>query len=162
MRKAHMVRGLTPAERAMAAEMFGPALDADRVQLHRAAWWPLQPSNTIMAPDGDIWFPPKGSSWHEDFGRASLGWQALFVHELTHVWQAQRGGRWFLPLVRHPFCHYRYRLEPGRSFGRYGVEQQAEMVRHLFMARRGAPVAGAPDRCELEALLPFSSDRATP
>ena len=83
---------------------------------------------------------------------ASAGMQELFVHEMTHVWQAQRGGRWYLPLVRHPFCRYHYRLVPGKGFARYGVEQQAEIVRDVFVARR----AGAPWPA-LEALLPFRS-----
>ena len=116
--------------------MFGRALDPAPVRLHHARWWPLQPRNVIMAPDGHIWFPPGGGTWHDDFTTAPLDWQALFVHELTHVWQAQRGGRYFLWLARHPFCRYRYTLVPGRPFRRYGIEQQAEIVRDAFVARR--------------------------
>ena len=39
----------------------------------------------------------------------------------------------------------------------YGIEQQAEIVRHAFLLKRGAPVKGAPDRGVYEALLPFRS-----
>jgi hypothetical protein len=69
---------------------------------------------------------------------------------MTHVWQAARNGRWWLPMMRHPFCRYGYALEPGKPFDRYGIEQQAEIVKHAFLARNGA----RPDR-SLEALLPF-------
>ncbi len=147
------MRGLTPAERAIAGDLFGPALDVDRVRLHHATWWPFQPPDYVMAPDGDLWLHPAGGLWREDFATAPLALQALFAHELTHCWQAQRGGRWFLPLMRHPFCRYRYALEPGRPFRRYGLEQQAEVVRHLFMHRRGYPPPDAPPRAALEALL---------
>jgi hypothetical protein len=126
--------------------MFGAALDTGKVRLHRAKWWPFQPRNVVMAPDGAIWFHPEGGLWREDFSTASLRLQALFVHELTHVWQCQSGIR--LVLRRHPFCRYDYQLKAGRSLLRYGIEQQAMIVEHAFMARQ----AGWPD-AQLEALL---------
>ena len=56
---------------------------------------------------------------------------------MTHVWQTQTRGRFYLPLMRHPFCRYAYDLVPGRPFARYGLEQQAELVRHAFLAKHG-------------------------
>ena len=35
------------------------------------------------------------------------------------------------------------------------VEQQAEIVRHAFLLRRGAAVIGAPDLARYESILPF-------
>src|SRR3546814_2972158 len=78
---------------------------------------------------------------------------------MTHVWQAQKRGRWWLPMMRHPFCRYAYAIRPGRAFEDYGIEQQAEIVRHAFLLKRGAPVKGDPDRGVYEALLPFRRDR---
>ena len=103
-----------------------------------------------MAPCGNIHFHPRGKLWSDDFSKEPLQVQGFFMHEMTHVWQAQKGGRFYLPLMRHPFCRYRYELVPGRPFGRYGLEQQAEIVRHVFLAGCGAGVA-APAR----SLLPF-------
>ena len=77
---------------------------------------------------------------------------------MTHVWQAQRGGRFFLPLARHPFCKYRYELVPGRPFSRYGLEQQAEIVRHAFLLSKGATPEGAPTLGELRGILPWQQD----
>jgi hypothetical protein len=54
--------------------------------------------------------------------------------------------------MRHPFCRYAYRLKAGKSFADYGIEQQAEIVRHRFLADRGVDVPDAPPR----ALLPFA------
>lgn len=150
MGRAPTGRGLTLAEIALCRPLFGDAIDYGRVRIHRRAWWPLQPRGVVMAPDGAIWCHPKGSAWREDYALAGPALQELFIHEMVHVWQAQRGGRWFLPLIRHPFCRYAYTLRPGRPFARYGVEQQAEIVRHAFRARR----AGMPS-ATLEALLPF-------
>ena len=105
-----------------------------------------------MAPMGDIYFHPNGGGWSDDFSTESLARQGFFIHELAHVWQAQKGGRFYLPLMRHPFCRYDYWLETGKPFGRYGIEQQAEIVRHRFLADRGAPVPVEPPR----SLLPFA------
>lgn len=129
-------RPLTGGERRLAASLFGRAIDLDAVRLHRRKWWPLQPRNVAMAPDGHVWFHPQGWLWQDDFSGAPIRLQVLFVHELTHVWQHQRGI--FLPLRRHPFCRYRYVLEAGRPLVRYGIEQQAMIVEHAFLARSTA------------------------
>src|SRR3546814_8372664 len=41
--------------------------------------------------------------------------QGFFIHEMTHVWQAQTRGRWFLIIGRMPWARYDYALRPGRS-----------------------------------------------
>lgn len=145
-------RPLTPGEVRLLQPLFGAAIDYARVRLFEGKWWPLQPRRSAMAPTGSIWFHPDGGGWCEDFALEPLGPQAFFVHEMTHVWQAQKGGRLYLPLMRHPFCRYDYRLQPGKPFGRYGIEQQAEIVRHRFLADRGANPAIVPPR----ELLPFA------
>jgi hypothetical protein len=147
-------RPLTEGETALARSIFGDAVDYARARIVRGRWWPFQPRNVAMAPNGNIYFPPDGSLGSADFAAESLPLQGLFIHEMTHVWQAQKGGRWYLPLMRHPFCRYRYRLVPGRPLRRYGIEQQAEIARHAFLARRGAAPAGAPPLAVLEDLLP--------
>ena len=35
---------------------------------------------------------------------------------MTHVWQAQTRGRFYLVLMRHPFCRYGYQMIEGRRF----------------------------------------------
>ena len=148
-------RPLTQGEVALARTMFGSAIDYDKVRVHNRRWWPLQPRAVTMAPDGDLWFHPEGGLFCADFCATPLSYQAHFIHEMTHVWQAQRSGKWWLPLMRHPFCRYGYEVKPGRPFDRYGIEQQAEIVRHAFLLRKGQTVAGKPDRAVYDALLPF-------
>src|SRR5438309_4042153 len=155
MRGIEAARRPTPGERALATSIFGDAIDYARVRIVARKWWPLQPRGVAMAPDGNIWFHPESPWLSRDYAAEPLGTQALFLHELTHVWQVQRWGQWHLILLRHPFCRYHYRLVPGRPFHRYGLEQQAEIVRHLFLLRHAAHPAGAAPLEELEALVPF-------
>ena len=146
-------RHLTPGEAALVRSMFGDAIDTARVRLVLGKWWPFHPKRSAMAPMGDIYFHPDGGGWSDDFSTETLGRQAFFIHEMTHVWQAQKGGRFYLPLMRHPFCRYSYAIEPGRPFEHYGLEQQAEIVKDAFLASRGA----TPKVCPPRELLPFGA-----
>jgi hypothetical protein len=145
-------RKLTDGEIALACSVFGDAIDYGRVRIARRKWAFFQPRETVMAPTGKIHFHPGGTRYRDDFAAASLADQALFIHEMTHVWQHQKGI--FLPLARHPFCRYDYTLRPGRPLHRYGIEQQAEIVADAFLLRRGAAMRGDV-REDYEALLPF-------
>jgi hypothetical protein len=145
-------RALTEGEVALARTMFGDAIDYARVRIVRGKWWPFQHKGIVMAPTGNVHFHPHDPRLVEDFSKAALDLQGLFIHELTHVWQTQKRGRFYLPLMRHPFCRYAYDLVPGRAFDRYGLEQQAELVRHAFLARHGVKLAAAPDT----SLFPFA------
>ena len=110
-----------------------------------------------MAPDGHVWFHPKGHEWRDDFAVAGVASRALLVHELTHVWQTQSGIN--LILARRPFARYAYLpLIPGKPFSAYGIEQQASIVADAYLLDHGVRVAGAPGRAAYAALLPF--DRA--
>lgn len=108
-----------------------------------------------MAPMGSLHFHPAAPHYCDDFAAAPLSKQGHFIHEMTHVWQTQALGRWFLVLRRHPWCRYDYALKPGWSLAQYGLEQQAEIVRHAFLLRMGEPVAGMADSAALETILPF-------
>jgi hypothetical protein len=145
MSAAHtLVRPLTEGEAELARSIFGDALDYSKVRMVRGKWWPFHPRNAAMAPTGSIHFHPHGKLWSEDFAAEGLWRQGLFIHEMTHVWQTQTRGRYYLPLMRHPFCRYKYQCVPEWPFERYGLEQQAEIVRHVFLAERGARIDAPP------------------
>ena len=150
-RRARHARSLTEGEKALARGMFGDAIDLDRVEVRRAKWWPFQPRATIMAPLGHIHLHPESTAWREDYAAAEIWLRALFLHELTHVWQHQRG--LFLPIRRHPFCRYGYTLAPGRRLERYGIEQQAEIVQRTYLLRLGFPAADAAALAAHEAVV---------
>lgn len=140
----------------LVGSVFGEAIDCSGVKVRRRRWFPFQPASVVMAPCGHLHFHPASSIYREDFAHAEPELQGLFIHEMTHVWQAQSKGRWYLPLSRHPFCRYDYALRPGWTLERYGIEQQAEIVRHVFMLSRGWQIPGAPGLDTYRGVLPFS------
>ena len=133
------LRRLTEAEGRLAAEMFGAGLDAARVRVLSIPVWPRA---FVAGPRLIVW--PAAEAL-PDFGEAPLPLQAAFVHELAHVWQAQRGV--FLPLAKlragDSAASYAYDLAAGPPFGELNIEQQAMIVEHAFLASRGvkAPFA---------------------
>ncbi len=149
-------RKLTTREVALARSMFGDAIDYARVELRNRKWAFFQPERVTMAPRGHIHFNPVGKLFCDDFCDAPLSYKALFIHEMTHVWQAQTRGSWYLVLMRHPWCRYDYALRPGWRLDRYGIEQQADIVKHVFLLRHGAKVPGAPPLASYDGVLPFT------
>ena len=135
-------RPLTAGEIALARSVFGDAIDLAPVRIRRRKWFAFQAAGTTMAPCGHLHFHPRSANYSDDFGSASPALQGHFIHEMTHVWQSQARGRFYLPLMRHPFCRYGYRLKPGWPLERYGLEQQAEIVRHAFLLRKGVRIEG--------------------
>ncbi len=144
-------RRLTAQEVALSRTIFGDAIDYRRVRIHHRKWWLFQPKRITMAPDGHLWFHPKGGLFCDDYCEAGADLQGHFLHEMTHVWQHQRGI--FLPLRRLPFARYHYSIKPGWPLERYGLEQQAEIVRHLFLLRNGRTVVGAPPVSVYESIV---------
>ena len=108
-----------------------------------------------MAPTGHLHFHPMSDLYCDDFAAAPLSLQGLFIHEMTHVWQTQTRGTWYLPLWRHFSRRYDYTLKPGWRLERYGIEQQAEIVRHAFLLRNGRQVAGVADASAYDLLVNF-------
>jgi hypothetical protein len=148
-------RRLTEGEVALARSVFGRSIDYARVTIRRRKWFPFQPRRIAMAPRGHIHFHPLAETYCDDFSALTLLRQGLLIHELTHVWQTQTQGEWYLVLHRHPLCRYDYSLKPGWKLEQYGIEQQAEIVRHAFLLRHGARLAGVSDRAAYDLLVNF-------
>ena len=83
-----MKRSLTAGEVALAQTMFQQAIDYSAVRLAFGSWWQKY-SKTAVAPNGKIYFPHH--AYCEDFSLAAPHLQVWFMHEMTHVWQYQRG-----------------------------------------------------------------------
>lgn len=146
-------RALTAGEARIATAMFGGTLDPARVTVRHARWFFLQPRDVLMTPAGAICCHPGGDTWRADFASEAWPMRGLFVHELVHAWQHQHG----IPLawVRWPFARYGYRLRPGKPFFDYGLEQQAEIVRHAYLQLDGFTNPRWPPLAELMRVLPF-------
>jgi hypothetical protein len=137
----------TVGETALAKEVFGTRLCIKRLRLIqlggmvRAAF--VLDARTMVFHGG--WPAPC------DFAHAGMQSQGLLIHELTHVMQAQAGV--FLPLAKLGAlgrAAYRYEIKPGRPFSTYGLEQQAEIVRHAFLLGRGWRDASMPAAAVLQ------------
>ena len=140
--------------------MFGDAIDYSRVTIRRRKWFPFQPRRVTMAPRGHLHFHPASENYCDDFSAAELLRQGLFIHEMVHVWQVQTRGSWYLVTRRMPWARYDYALRPGWRLERYGIEQQAEIVKHAFWLRNGVKLAGVGDAAAYDMLVRFRG--ATP
>ncbi|WP_337187809.1 hypothetical protein [Phenylobacterium sp.] len=132
--KPFSIRSLTAGERALGAEMFGAGLDTDRVRILAVPAWNRA---FVAGPTLIVW---PAATCPVDFAAAEvpLRHQAVFVHELTHVWQAQNGISLILAKLRAgdgPRA-YAYDLD-GPPFAAMNIEQQAMVVEHAFLASRG-------------------------
>lgn len=138
------LRRLTLAERALAAEMFGDGLDAGRVRILALPVWP----RAFVAGGSLIVWPAR--ELPADFGDAPIGAQATFVHELTHVWQAQQGLSLVLGKLRagDSPAAYAYELTHETDFAALNIEQQAMVVEHAFLTARGQSAPCAPELYE--------------
>lgn len=108
-----------------------------------------------MAPRGHLHFHPASDNYCDDFSQADIWKKGHFIHELTHVWQTQKHGSWWLVLNRVPWERYDYALRPGWGLEKYGIEQQAEIVRHAFLLRNGVTLAGVSDKSAYDLLVRF-------
>jgi len=140
-------RKLTSGEIALGRSLFGSCIDWARIGVFQA---PSFLGFSAMVPLGHtIVF----SKWRaaQDFSKAEASEQSWFVHELAHVWQAKRGvvlaAAKLSALGKNA---YAYTARTGAKLKDYNIERQAEIARHLYLERVGAPEHGAPQRAWLE------------
>jgi hypothetical protein len=126
-------RKLSSGERALVAEVFGQAVDAGRVRLFALPVW-----NRAFVAGGRLIVWPARTA-RQDFATAPLEDQAIFVHEMTHVWQAQTGVNLILGKLRagDGAQAYSYDLSGDCDFPSLNIEQQAMIVQDAFLAARG-------------------------
>lgn len=134
------LRALTLGEQALAAEVFGRALDAARVRILALPVW----RRAFVAGPALIVWPARLAA--VDFAAAPLGVQAVLIHELTHVWQAQRGVSLILGKLKagDSLASYAYDLDGVLTFAGLNIEQQAMVVEHAFLASRGEAAPYSP------------------
>jgi hypothetical protein len=121
--------------------VFGDKIDYSNVTIYDKKFFPLQGENTVMSPDGNIYWPDAcGNLATCDQGR-HVG---TFIHEMTHVLQHQNGvnvlGRGF---VLHAarigslglYDPYSFTYDPNLPFSSYNIEQQGEIARGVYFGR---------------------------
>ena len=131
------MRGLTEGERRLARSEFGEALDLDGIRLMGTPW----PFDRAFVPGrwlGRDWILWPGRSLPEDFAVAPVALQAVLIHEMVHVWQAQRGVNLLVGKLRAGDGPKAYGYPAVRcGWDALNLEQQAVAVEDRFRARRG-------------------------
>ena len=127
-------RRLTLGEVDLARAVFGDSLSFGRIWLFALPIW-----NRAFVPGGGLIVWPAASAL-QDFSAAPLGAQGVFIHELTHVWQAQQGVNLILAKLKAGDSDqtYAYDLNERCEFSDLNIEQQAMVVQHAFLSARGA------------------------
>lgn len=129
-------RSLTGGEIAMLRPLFQDAVDYSAVRVYRGKWSVFQPDDTIMSPDGNIYYPPAYPYYSLDYSAAVIG-KGIFVHEMTHVYQRQQG----INMVGRRLMEggvYEYEILPKKDLNDYTLEQQAEIVSDYYLCRLDA------------------------
>lgn len=129
-----LLRLITLGEIAMARRVFGNSLVYNRIWVHCDSYLPfgLQNRRYAMTPDGELWF--RKETYKPDFSSpiVSLDSKYIFIHELGHVWQHQRG-QWVR--LRGSFswaADYTYRLDK-KKLTDYSLEQQASIIADYWL-----------------------------
>ncbi|ENA0600962.1 TPA: hypothetical protein P1K62_004777 [Enterobacter hormaechei] len=88
--KERGIRLLTLGEIKLAQSVFLSTIDYSKVWIHRESYLPfnLQDKNTAMTPNGEIYFR---DLYFDDFSQTTDSFQHLFIHEMSHVWQREKG-----------------------------------------------------------------------
>jgi hypothetical protein len=133
-------RGLTGAELALLRPIFHDAVAYATVRVIDDHFGPFQKANVYMTPEGSIYAP--GALWQDDYAAPTVDvyTQAVFVHEIGHVWQFQNGmdmiaeGVVALASGRGDYEKaYAYTLRPDADLLDYGMEQQASILEDWFL-----------------------------
>jgi len=156
-------RRLTPLEEAEAQIVFANAIRYERVQIVESAGWtndlprvrgwlaghPPPSADNAIALGHTAYFPRDLQSSYGALAAGQLGDFAWLIHELAHIWQAERiGARYALQALslhlRIGRDVYSYggetailtAIEAGRNLEAFNVEQQAEIARDYYVRRR--------------------------
>lgn len=127
-------RKLTPGEVELARLVFGDQLEAGKVTIFAMPFW-----NRAFVTGRHLMVWPAATACL-DFSSAPLQVKSVFIHELTHVWQAQSGVNLILAKLAAGDGRraYTYDLSEGRAFQSLNIEQQAMIIQHAFLAAHGA------------------------
>ncbi|HDI3031690.1 TPA: type IV secretion protein Rhs [Cronobacter turicensis] len=125
------IRLLTMGEIKLAQSVFESTIDYSNVWIHWDSYLPfnLQNGNAAMTPNGEIYFR---DHYRDDFSQSTDYMQHMFIHEMSHVWQRERGMNVICRGLVSWLVSYRYKLD-GRLLSEYPMEQQAQVIADNFI-----------------------------
>lgn len=120
------VRLLTSGEINLAKSVFGSSIDYSTVWIHMKSYLPfnLQNEHTAMTPNGEIYFRDE---YRDDFSTTVPNLQHMFIHEMSHIWQREKGMNVIVRGLMSWIVSYKYKLD-GRMLSEYPMEQQAQII----------------------------------
>ncbi|WP_150126008.1 hypothetical protein [Brevundimonas sp. LM2] len=131
------MRGLTAGERRLIRGEFGETVALDAVRLVGTPW----PFDRAFVPGhwvGRDWILWPARGLPEDFSVAPVSLQAVLIHEMVHVWQAQSGVNLLAGKMKAGDGPAAYGYPAARcDWTALNIEQQAMAVEHRFRAGRG-------------------------
>ena len=130
-----ITRALTPGEINLACSVFGSTIFYQSVLVHCDSYLPfgLQNQYTAMSPNGELYF--RRSLYERDYASQDPEAQHLFIHEMAHVWEHQKG-MWVRTRGLLSWAvSYQYRLDKP-LLRHYSMEQQASIIADYFILKR--------------------------
>ena len=128
-------RSLTPLETSLASKIFGSSIQYMRVKIHHGKYIPVQRDDTVMTPNGEIYFPTP--LYKDDYSDSSItqNFKHLYIHEMVHVWQYQLGYPVKIAgLLESSWGHgYDYTLEQNTKLSDYPMEAQGNIIADYAM-----------------------------
>lgn len=136
------LRLLTSGEIALARTIFEDTINYAKVWVHNESYFPfgLQSKLTAVTPNGEMYYPD--DVYRRDFSDVSImvgdngtiKSAHMFIHEMTHVWQFQKG---YLVKLHGLFswaADYTYDLDAS-SLIPYSMEQQASIIADYWLLK---------------------------
>lgn len=135
-------RGLTVGEIKLCQQVFGHLIRYDEVKVMNHPYLPWQSIHVFMAPTGYI--HARSLNYLSDYSKQSLGYQAVFIHEMAHIYQYQQNinvllkgaflqTAYFLSFKKYD--PYKYKLEKNKKFFEYNIEQQGDIAKDIFLGK---------------------------
>jgi len=129
------IRQLTIGEIALAKTLYGYSIRYHQVWIHRESYLPfnMQLDDVAMTPNGEMWY--REGTYSPDFSlEKELAKKHLFMHEMMHVWQTQKGMFVRTRGLFSGIADYTYSLDKSDLF-HYGLEQQASIVSDYWLLK---------------------------
>lgn len=132
-------RGLTEGEIAEARKIFFDSIDYAKVKIHNGEylWFGLQPDDTAMTPNGEVYFNPK--HFVDDFSKGEQETLIWFIHEMVHVWQYQLGYPVKWRGAIRLGLDYRYTLDELKTLADFNMEAQGNVLADFWALKRYPP-----------------------
>jgi hypothetical protein len=148
-------RGLAAGEIDMLKPVFGSGIDYTKVWVHNYKWFPFQPDDTTMTPNGEEYWNP--GDFLMDFSLSSVPvWKrAWFVHEGTHLYQ-HYGLKWNVTVRGIVSRNYKYKLDASKTkLSDYGLEEMGDIASDYYKLTQGDTIKKSYTLKDYAGLLPI-------